>query len=102
MTKRTKRGLELEAALREAVAHKKGRIALPSRTIEPMPAERIKAIRKKVAKSPKEFERRFGIPARTIEGWEQDKKIDAAGRILMTVIDRDPDAVERAVAAAAG
>jgi hypothetical protein len=39
------------------------------------------------------------VPARTIEGWEQNKKIDVARRVLLTVIEKDPEAVERALAA---
>jgi putative transcriptional regulator len=100
MKKRSKLGLELEAAVREAIAHKRGEIALPSRLVDPMTPARVKEIRKKVAKSPKEFERRFGVPARTLEGWEQNKKLDVAGRVLLMVIEKDPDAVERALAAA--
>jgi len=96
--KQTKLGLELEAAMKEVVAHRRGKIALESRVIDPMTAGRIKEIRKKVAKSPKEFERRFGVPARTIEGWEQNKKVDVAGRVLLRVIEKDPEAVERALA----
>ena len=63
-----------------------------------MPPARVKAIRKRLAKSPKEFERRFGIPARTAEGWEQGRKVDATARVLLTIIDREPEAVERALA----
>ena len=100
MKKRSKLGIELEAAVREAIAHKRGEIALPSRVIDPMTPARVKQIRKKVAKSPKEFERRFGVPARTLEGWEQNKKLDVAGRVLLMVIEKDPDAVERALTAA--
>ena len=91
-------GRDLIVAAREALAHKQGKIALPTRVIEEMPAARVKEIRKKVAKSPKEFERRFGVPARTLEGWEQNKKIDVAGRVLLKVIEKNPDAVERALA----
>jgi putative transcriptional regulator len=97
---RSKLGLEMEAALQEALAHKRGEIELPLRTVDPMTPARVKEIRKKVAKSPKEFERRFGVPARTIEGWEQNKKLDVAGRVLLMVIEKDPEAVERALAAA--
>lgn len=93
-------GRDLVAAAREALAHKQGKIALPIRIVDPMTPARVKEIRKKVAKSPKEFERRFGVPARTLEGWEQNKKIDIAGCVLLTVIEKDPDAVERALAAA--
>lgn len=79
-------------------AHRRGEIALEGRVIEPMSAKRVKEIRKKVARSPKEFQRRFGVPARTIEGWEQNKKLDVAGRILLKVIEKEPEAVERALA----
>lgn len=101
MTKRTEVGLEIEAGLREAIAHRRGEIALPTRNVDPMPPERVKAIRKAVAKSPKEFETRFGIPARTIEGWEQGRRQpDPASRTLLKVIEREPAAVERALAVA--
>ena len=97
MSKRTKLGLALEEGLREALAYKRGEIELPTRIIEPMAAARVKAIRKSVAKSPREFERRFGVPARTVEGWEQGKQVDVAARVLLTVIEKEPEAVERAL-----
>ena len=63
-----------------------------------MPAGRVKEIRRKVAKSPKAFERRFHIPARTLEGWEQGRRApDVAARVLLTAIEKDPEAVERAL-----
>ena len=98
--KDTEFGRDLIAAAHEALAHKQGKIELPVRVIETMTPARVRAIRRKVAKSPKEFERRFGVPARTLEGWEQNKKIDVAGRVLLMVIEKDPEAVERALAAA--
>ena len=94
---RTKFGLALEESLKEALAWKRGEIELPTRTIEPMTPKRVKAIRKSVSKSPREFERRFGVPARTVEGWEQGKKVDVAARVLLTVIEKEPEAVERAL-----
>jgi putative transcriptional regulator len=95
---RTKFGLALEEGLREALAWKRGEIELPVRSrVDEMPAQRVKAIRKSVAKSPREFEQRFGVPARTIEGWEQGKRIDVAARVLLTVIEKEPEAVERAL-----
>jgi len=100
MTERTEIGLEIEAGLREAIAHRRGEIALPTRLVDPMSAARVKAIRKAVAKSPREFEQKFGIPARTMEGWEQGRRHpDPAARTLLKVIERDPGAVERALAA---
>ena len=96
--KRSKLGLELEEGLRQAVAHSRGEIELPSRVVDVMPAARVKAIRKAVARNPKDFERRFGIPARTLEGWEQGRRQpDPTARALLRVIEADPAAVERAL-----
>jgi putative transcriptional regulator len=97
MSKRTTLGKAIEDGLREAAAWKRGEIALPAREIEPMTAARVKAIRKSVAKSPREFAQRFGVPARTLEGWEQGKKVDVAARVLLTVIEKNPNAVETAL-----
>jgi putative transcriptional regulator len=96
--KNTKFGADLMQALKEVQAHRRGEVALSSRKIDVISAQRVKAIRTTLAKSPKEFERRFGIPARTVEGWEQGRKLDVASSILMTVIEREPDVVENAVA----
>jgi putative transcriptional regulator len=89
--------LQIEAGLLEALAHRKGTLALKSRHVEAMPAARVREIRRALAKSTKEFERRFGIPARTLEGWEQGRKIDVAHRVLLTVIAKSPDVVEAAL-----
>jgi putative transcriptional regulator len=97
MDKRTELGLEIEAGLREAVAWKRGEIALPVQIVEAMSAARVKEIRKSVVKSPKEFERRFGVPARTIEGWEQGRRVDVAAAVLLRVIEKSPETVEAAV-----
>src|ERR1700761_2451344 len=95
----TEFGEELLESLREVVAHQQGELELPTQVVEVMPGARVKEIRKKVAKSPKEFERRFHIPARTLEGWEQNRRSpDVAARVLLTVIEKDPEAVERALA----
>lgn len=95
--KDTSFGKDLKQALEEVRAHRRGEIALPTRQVDVLSARRVKAIRSALAKSPKEFERRFGIPARTIEGWEQGRKLDIAASLLMTMIERVPDEVEAAV-----
>lgn len=98
MTKsRTPLGLDIEAGLREAIAHRRGELALETRQAVVMPPARVKEIRKSVARSTKEFERRFHIPARTVEGWEQGRKLGASDRVLLTVIAANPEAVERAL-----
>ncbi|HEY4940868.1 MAG TPA: hypothetical protein VII56_05525 [Rhizomicrobium sp.] len=94
----TEFGRALIGALEEVRAHLRGEIELPTYEIDAMPPARIKKIRKQVAKSPREFERRYGVPARTLEGWEQGRKVDLTARVLLTVIEREPEAVERALA----
>lgn len=99
MAKKHRFGEALVESLQEAVAWKRGEIALETVNVDPMPVERIRLIRKKVAKSAKEFERRFGIPAATISNWEQGRrKPDPAGRLLLKVIESAPDVVEKAAA----
>ena len=96
----TEFGSALVEGLQEALAWKRGEIALETVNIDPMPAERVRSIRRKVAKTAKEFERRFGIPAATVSNWEQGRRApDPAARLLLKVIDADPDVVERAVRA---
>ena len=83
--------------LQEALAWKRGEIALEVRNVDPMPVERIKRIRKAVAKSAAEFEQKFGIPAATLNNWEQGRrKPDLASRLLLKVIEANPAAVEAA------
>ncbi len=96
---KTKFGSALVESLREVAAWKRGEIALPVRVIPAMTAERVKTIRKSVSKSPKEFSARFGIPARTLEGWEQGRRQpDPTASILLRVIETNPKAVEDALA----
>lgn len=90
-------GDALLEGLREALAWKRGETALEVRNLDPMPPAEIKAIRKSVARSAAQFERRFGIPAATINNWEQGRrKPDPAARLLLKVIAENPDLVEQA------
>jgi putative transcriptional regulator len=111
-TEREKRDLNIEGrtrakgsrvvveAFEEMAKHLRGKIELeahnlPASTMTPAD---IKAIRLKVASSTKEFERLFGIPARTMESYEQGRRnIDGAMRALLRIIDREPKAACRAL-----
>jgi putative transcriptional regulator len=82
-------------------AHLRGEIELEAHAVPggAMTPARIKAIRSKVASSTKAFERLFGIPARTMESYEQGRrKPDGAMRALLRIIDREPAAARRALA----
>ena len=94
-------GDDLVAAFEEMAAHLRGEIELEAHEVPggAMTPARIKAIRAKVASSTKEFERLFGIPARTMESYEQGRRNpDGAMRALLRIIDREPAAARRALA----
>ncbi len=95
-TERTQVGRQVEAALGEVLAHVRGEVELPCRIIDDPTAERILALRKRMKLSRRKFAERFGLDARAVQDWEQGRRVpDRAARVLLTVIDRDPEAVAR-------
>ena len=102
-TERTELGEEIETALGEVLAHARGDEALACRIVDDPAAERIVAIRKRLKLSRRKFADRFGLDARAVQDWEQGRRVpDRAARVLLTVIDRDPEAVMRALARSPG
>ncbi len=100
-TERTDLGREVEAALGEVLAHVRGEVELPCRIVDDPSAERIIALRKRMNLSRQKFADRFGLDARALQDWEQGRRVpDRAARVLLTVIDRDPEAVVRAIGSA--
>lgn len=94
-------GDDLVEAFEQMAAHLRGEIELEAHAVPggAMTPARIEAIRSKVASSTKEFERLFGIPARTMESYEQGRRNpDGAMRALLRIIDREPAAARRALA----
>ena len=97
-TQRTQVGLEVEEALEEVLAHVRGETPLPFRIVDDPAAEHIVALRKRMKLSRRKFADRFGLDARALQDWEQGRRVpDRAARVLLTVIDRDPEAVVRAL-----
>ena len=97
-TQRTQVGLEVEEALEEVLAHVRGETPLPCRIVDDPAAERIVALRKRMKLSRQKFADRFGLDTRAVQDWEQGRRVpDRAARVLLTVIDRDPEAVVRAL-----
>lgn len=88
----------VEQALEEVLAHVRGETPLPCRIVDDPAAEHIVALRKRMKLSRQRFADRFGLDARAVQDWEQGRRVpDRAARVLLTVIDRDPEAVVRAV-----
>ena len=95
-TERTKVGQEIETALGEVLSHVRGEVDLPCRIVDDPAAEHILAIRKRMKLSRQKFADRFGLDARAVQDWEQGRRVpDRAARVLLTVIDRYPEAVVR-------
>ena len=95
-TERTQVGQEVETALGEVLAHVRGEVNLPCRIVDGPAAEHIRALRKRMKLSRQKFADRFGLDARAVQDWEQGRRVpDRAARVLLTVIDRDPEAVVR-------
>ena len=100
-TERTRLGQEIETALGEVAAHVRGEVALPCRIMDAPGAGWVVALRKRLKLSRRKFADRFGLDVRAVQEWEQGRRVpDRAARVLLTVIDRDPESVVRALAGA--
>ena len=59
----------------------------------------VKKVRAKLKMSQAEFSLHYGFKAATVRDWEQGRrKPDRAARILLTVIDKEPEVIERVLA----
>ena len=95
-------GDDLVEAFQEMAAYLRGEVEAESYNVpdDIITPDRVKAIRRKVAASTKEFEQQFRISARTMESYEQGRRRpDAAMQALLRVIEREPEAVRRALGA---
>jgi putative transcriptional regulator len=97
----TRLGERLIKSARQALAIAKGQ-ADPSTYRVHVPAEiDVRVVRKRLGMTQPEFAGRFGIPVGTLRDWEQKRRRpEGPARVLLTVIDREPEAVKRALSAA--
>ncbi|GIL02696.1 MAG: transcriptional regulator [Alphaproteobacteria bacterium] len=92
-------GKRLIRAAEEAAAMARGE-AVPGAVLH-MPPD-VRAIRARLGLSQPAFAARFGLPVGTVRDWEQGRAVpDQAARVLLRVIEREPEAVARALRAAA-
>jgi len=58
----------------------------------------VRAIRQKMGMTQRQFAARFGLKLDSLRNWEQDKRVpETSARVLLTVIDLEPEAVKRAL-----
>ena len=92
---RTPLGLQIEAGLKEALAYAKSEND-PSEYVVTTPEVSVPTLRKVLGDSQSQFAARIGVPVRTVQGWETRRKdLDAATRILLSMVAADPDVVRR-------
>ena len=61
----------------------------------------VKGVRSKLGMSQGSFATRFGISKATLRNWEQGRRHpEGPARVLLTIIDREPEAVRRALGGA--
>lgn len=98
--RRSALGRSLVAAARQALAHARGEIELPSYEIRVPDEIDVAALRRRLGLSQRRFAKTFGLDVFAVHSWEQGRRHpDRAARVLLRVIDREPAAVKRALAA---
>ena len=90
---------ELIASMTEVVQIAKGEVA-PSRVHHPVAVSDVdvRAARERLGLSQPAFALRFGVALPTLRKWEQGRRRpDGPARVLLKVIEKEPDAVRRAL-----
>lgn len=97
----SKSGSRILKSARQALAYAKGTAETHQYGVHIPDQLDVKAIRRKVCMSQEEFARHFGVSKRTIQDWEQHRRLPSGpSRAFLVVIDREPEAVRRALSAA--
>jgi hypothetical protein len=95
---RTEQGWEIETALGEVLAHGRGETELPCRIADDPAAGRIVALRKRFRPSRQEFRRPLRSRCPRASGVGAGARVpDRAAPVLLTVMDRNPEAVVKAL-----
>lgn len=93
----TKAGKRLLESARQALAFARGEVTEGFVVHEP-PAVDVRAIRRKTGLSQAKFAARFGFTADAVRNWEQGRRRpEGPARVLLKVIEREPEAVLRAL-----
>jgi putative transcriptional regulator len=96
----TKLGNQLVKGLKQAAAHFRREVKLPSYEYNIPERVDVRAVRERSGLSQAQFAGRYALNPRTVQDWEQGRaEPDVAVRAYLTVIDRNPRAVQRALAA---
>ena len=87
--------------LEQVLTHVKGEADLSKYRVHLPKILDVAAIRKKTGMTQERFAQRFGVSVNTLRHWEQGTRYpEGPARTLLKVIDKEPEAVERALRAA--
>ena len=94
----SKRKSKILTGAREALAFARGEL---DGAVVHVPAEfDVKALRRRLGMSQAKFASSFGFGLAAVQSWEQGRRRpEGPARVLLKVIQHDPDAVRRALAA---
>lgn len=91
---------KLKAGLEDAIAIARSEADPATYRVHVPPEVDVKAIRRKLGMSQAQFARSFGFALDAVQNWEQGRRRpEGAARAFLKVIEREPDAVRRALAA---
>jgi putative transcriptional regulator len=91
---------KIEAGLEDAIAIARGEADPTTYRIHVPDEIDVRAIRKKLGMSQRQFAASFGFGLDAVQNWEQSRRRpEGATRAFLKVIEREPDAVRRALAA---
>lgn len=101
MEKKMSAGDKILKGLEEALAHAQGGLVARESSIRVPDMVNVREIRNSLGLSQAEFAMMFGFSLDTVRNWEQAKRVpNAQARVLLKIIDHDPDAVKKALAIA--
>lgn len=96
--RRTRLGRDLEIGLTEVLAHARGKKKIKSYKVQVPEAVDVAKIRHHMGMSQSVFADRFGLDVTALHAWEQNRRQpDRSARVLLTIIQREPEAVLRAL-----
>lgn len=92
---------DIRTGLEEAIAIARGEADPSTYRVHVPSSVDVKSIRRKHGLSQTQFADRFGFSVAAVRDWEQNRKTpEGATRVFLLVIDREPEAVRRALSAA--
>ncbi len=89
---------DIAQGLENAIAYVRGNRTDVREHVVNVPQVDVKALRGRLGLTQREFAQRFSFSTRSVQNWEQGRRLpEGPARILLTVIDREPEAVQRAI-----